>query len=398
MENNKKVLILGGGTAQLELIKTAREMGIQTVVVGSAGAYQGYDIADKVYNVDILDKEKILTIAREENVAGVCMVCSDFGLQTLGYLCDKLKLKGITETSAIISSNKLSMKEVLVNNNIPTARHIKVSNETDIEKALDRLTFPLMIKAVDLQGSKGIFKCTTPEEVFSNYKYILELTKTPYCILEEFIEGEEFGVQAFVWNNDILFILPHGDILWQSGDTTVPIGHFVPYRVNSELLESIHSIVSRSIKAMGYDNCAVNVDLILRNGKVYVIELTGRAGANGLSDITSHYLGIDYLKFILLAATDNDPLTYWATHHFTKQTILSRQLFTQQEGKVSMIQINPNSRIEKTTLFIKPGDTVHKFKNSADCVGRILCRADNLNECETVIKDFISNDLTISIL
>lgn len=43
MKNND----LGGGQAQLELIKTAKAMGLYTIVVGISGNYPGYKIADK---------------------------------------------------------------------------------------------------------------------------------------------------------------------------------------------------------------------------------------------------------------------------------------------------------------------------------------------------------------
>ena len=71
-------MILGGGQAQLELIKTAKAMGLYTIVVGISGNYPGYEIADKCFFVDIFDKEKVLDIAKEELIDGISMVCSDF--------------------------------------------------------------------------------------------------------------------------------------------------------------------------------------------------------------------------------------------------------------------------------------------------------------------------------
>lgn len=44
----KKIMILGGGQAQIELIKTAKELGLYTIVVGIDGDYPGYEYADKV--------------------------------------------------------------------------------------------------------------------------------------------------------------------------------------------------------------------------------------------------------------------------------------------------------------------------------------------------------------
>ena len=65
-----------------------------------------------------------------------------------------------------------------------------------------------------------------------------------------------------------------------------------------------------SIKALGLNNCAVNVDLILRDNKVYVIELTGRVGANCLPELVEINFGIEYYKMIAAMAVGENPLEY----------------------------------------------------------------------------------------
>ena len=45
----KKLLILGAGTYQVPLIKTARRLGIYTIVSSIHGNYPGFELADKVY-------------------------------------------------------------------------------------------------------------------------------------------------------------------------------------------------------------------------------------------------------------------------------------------------------------------------------------------------------------
>lgn len=58
---------------------------------------------------------------------------------------------------------------------------------------------------------------------------------------------------------------------------------------------------------MGLDNCAVNCDLIEKDGKVYVIEITGRAGATCLPETVGLYYGINYYEAIVRLALDMEP-------------------------------------------------------------------------------------------
>lgn len=394
----KKILILGGGQAQLELIKTAKKMGLYTIVVGIEGNYPGYKFADKCYFVDIFDKEGVLKIAKEEEIDGISMVCSDFGLGTVGYINDALHLFGITEKSAKSSSNKYEMKRLLKTNGINTADFRIVRNEDDVNAVLKELRFPLIVKAVDLQGSRGIYVCKNPLEVLENYKKSIQESRQDYCIIEEFIQGEEFGAQAFVYRGKVLFVQPHGDNVWYSGKTNVPIGHYMPFSDDSIMNKVIHDMVCRSIKALGFDNCAVNVDFIMKDGVPYVIELTGRAGANYLPELTSTYLGLNYYEMVLKAAIGDSAEDYFNQRKKGEPCVMTRQLFSQKEGIVDSVEYETVPNIKQVVLFVGKGDEVHAFSDSRDCIGKILCVGKNVAECNHTISDFINNNFKLTLI
>lgn len=394
----KKVLILGGGQAQIELIKTAKSIGLYVIVVGIKGDYPGYKYADKCYYVDIYDKESVLEIARKEAIDGISMVCSDFGLETVGYINDQLCLNGLSEKVALDSANKLLMKKVLREHGIKTADYRVIANDEDVLSASRELQFPLIVKAVDLQGSRGIYICKTVQEVLDNYRKSIDESKQNYCIIEEFIEGEEFGAQAFVYDNEVLFVQPHGDIIWNHGKTNIPIGHYMPLWKDDDFInkETI-KLVTNSIFALGFNNCAVNVDLIIKDNMPYVIELTGRAGANYLPELTSNYLGINYYEMVLRCAIGESAKDYYATRTKGAECVLTRQLFSLQQGVVCDIKVGNDSSIKQLELFVKKGDIVSKFSNSRDCIGKVLCVGKDLEECNHNMENFIDNLLYIDI-
>lgn len=395
---SKRILILGGGQAQIELIKTAKTMGLYVIVVGIEGNYPGYEYADRVYYTDIFDKESVLEIARKENIDGISMVCSDFGLSTVGYVCDQLCLSGLSEKSAIDSSNKLKMKTMMEQAGVTTAKFRVVHNEDDVKKAIHELSFPLIVKAVDLQGSRGIYICETEEELLTKYQLSINESRENYCIVEEFINGEEFGAQAFVYKGEVLFVQPHGDMVINRGTTNIPVGHYMPLdNDNVTLNKKVESLVISSIEALHFDNCAVNVDLIIKEGIPYIIEMTGRAGANFLPEVTSYYLGINYYKMILLCAIGESPKSYFATHKKKYGCVLSRQLFSETSGEIENIELLPNSSIQITDMFVKKGDTVHRFTNSRDCIGKTLCVADSLSDAQLIMDKYINNDIKIKL-
>lgn len=395
----KKIVILGGGQAQQDFINTAKSMGLYVICVGIDGDYPGYKLTDKVVNIDIYDKESILHLAQEEQIDAISMVCSDFGLETIGYINDQLHLCGITEQSAINAANKFLMKQKLEAANVNTSKFRIVRNDNDVRMALRDLCLPLIIKAVDLQGSRGIYKCNTPEEVFHNYTHSISESRLDYCLIEEFLEGEEFGVQAFIENGEIIFIEPHGDEVLRFGQANIPIGHYMPYIDHSDSkYAQIYDFVKKAILALGFDNCAVNVDLIMKDSIPYIIELTGRAGANYLPELTSAYLGFNYYEMIIHAALGESAKNYFDNKTNGSPAVMTRMLYSKESGIVDKIEEQECNNIKECTLFVREGERVNKFTNSRDCIGKVMAVGKTVSDCQDVIDNYINNKLKIKII
>lgn len=395
MEGN--VLIIGGGKAQLKLIQNAKSLGLKTIVTGIAGDYPGYKFADKTYSIDINNKEDIAQIAVAEKIDGVCLCCSDYGLNTVGYICDKLNLNGLSEKAASFATNKLDMKKALVDNGLPTARYAIIRNERDISVALTSLKFPLIVKAVDLQGSKGIFVSENETELYENVKRAISLSKKDYCLIEEYLIGEEFGAQAFIQDGKILFVHSHGDMLLKKNDISVPIGHYMPYFKSDSDNQQLKRIITDAATALELDNCAINVDLINVNGTFYIIELTGRAGANQLPEIINEYFGINYYEFILKNALGVDLQSEFAKTNIKSRFVMSRQLFSLQSGTVTDINLYDIPDYISIELYIKRGTEIQEFTNSQDCIGQLICTGKDYDDCISKITKFLNDNIIISI-
>ena len=70
-------MILGAGIYQVPLIRTARRMGLYTIVVSIPGDYPGFALADKIYELNTRDKEAILAAAEKEQIDGICTSGTD---------------------------------------------------------------------------------------------------------------------------------------------------------------------------------------------------------------------------------------------------------------------------------------------------------------------------------
>lgn len=384
---------MGAGTYQVPLIKKAREMGVYTIVVSIPGKYPGFAFADEICYEDTVDYERILEIAREKQIDGIVTAGTDVAVITIGKVCDELGLTGLSFEAAQIASNKIRMKKKYEEYGVRTARFREVSFEDDMYEKAKELQFPLIFKAVDTSGSRGIIRVDSVDEFEEARSVVRANTRTDYFIIEEFIEGREFGAQAFVYHGEVKFILPHGDYVFQ-GDTGVPIGHFAPYELGDGIIEDAKIQLEKAIEAMGLDNCAINADFILKDDKTYVLELGGRSGATCLAELVSIYYGFDYYEKLVLAALGED-VTFPQEHAVPNASMLLR---SDKDGVIRSIENcnEPDDDIYEIQFDYGIGDRVKKFHVGPNRIGHVITKGETLDAAVEKLNEALDK-ITITV-
>lgn len=370
----KKILILGAGVYQLPLIKAAKSMGLEVVVTSVKGNYPGFALADRIYFEDTTDEKEIFNIARKEKVDGVCTSGTDVAMKSLGLVVDELGLVGPSYQAAMASSDKLVMKLLFQENGIKSADFRKISNLHESYEAFDALQKPVIFKVLDSSGSRGTIKVEDKSEIPEVLEKLKQVTAKKEFIVEEFIEGIEFGAQAFVQNGEILFVLPHGDMLHQ-GKTVVPVGHYMPFEMS---LPDLREQMEKAVRALEMDHCAINADLILRDGEIYFLELAARAGATCLPELVSIYYDIDYYELIIRAAMGARISQQFCGNQVCGAEILKAP----KSGIITQVdlKVEPSDKIVDCSLDYEPGDSVNKFEVGPDRIGQIIAKGDSLEE------------------
>lgn len=383
----KKILILGAGIYQVPLIKKAKEMGLYTIVTSIPGNYPGFALADKVVYENTIDLDAILKLARAEGVDGIVTAGTDVCVPTQGYVCDQMGLCGPTLEAAEKAQSKLLMKQAFKEYGVNTAEfeYVELSNGNPVD-VCEKIGYPVIFKSIDASGSRGITKVAGPEDIAFAYQEVVNNTHSQYYLVEKYLTGEEYGAQAFVFNGTIRFILPHGDYVFQ-GSTGVPIGHFAPYDIAPEIIEDSKNQLQKAVTAMGVDNCAINADFMLCDGKAYVLEIGARAGATCLVEMTEQYYGIDYYKQIIRCAMGEEP-------DFTP-TIPGGQpcvvmLFRSDEsGTITAIDMGEQNdpRVLDISLDYGVGEDIRKFRKGPDRIGQCIVIADTVDEGKRVLDE-----------
>ena len=390
----KSLLILGAGIYQVPLIKTAKRMGIHTIVASIPGNYPGFELANEVLYENTVDYEAILKIAKDKGVDGIVTTGTDVAVITIGKVCDALGLTGLSAKAAEIASNKLLMKQAYEAKGVRTARFRQIPiDKEDYSDLIQDLNYPLIFKSIDSSGSRGITRVDNPSEFEVARQNAIDNTRSDSFIIEEFIEGEEFGAQAYVQNGKIEFILPHGDYVFQ-GDTGVPIGHFAPYELSDEVIEDTKIQLTGAIEAMELDNCAINADFILSDGKCYVLEIGGRSGATCLAELVALYYDFDYYEKIIRVALGEQVNFTPGPRAQDCGVPNACMLLTSNKDGIIKSQTNgnlANDDIVDVQFDYKPGDEVHKFHVGPHRIGHVITKGNTLDEAVNTLHKALDN-------
>ena len=87
-----RLLILGASGFQVPFIKKAKELGADVGIVDIDKEAPGIEFADEFFNCSLLEKDKILEIAKKFRAEGITVGTCETGVVTAAYVAEKLKL------------------------------------------------------------------------------------------------------------------------------------------------------------------------------------------------------------------------------------------------------------------------------------------------------------------
>lgn len=389
-------MILGAGVYQESLIKKSKERGYQTIVVSPKGDYPGIKFADIYLDINTTDKDSIFRAAKSHQIDAILTTGTDVAVPTIGYVVDRMELKGPSYQSALKSMDKSLMKRAFYSGGVPTAKFDISESISEAERLAETIGFPLMVKASDSSGSRGVHKVESKEELYESWQAAFDVSRNKKVVMEEFLDGVEFGAQAIVANGQVIDVIFHNDTVTPAPNNA-PIGHSVPCSLPTSVLEEAEAVVKRAIEVLEIDNTVSNVDLMLVNNKPYIIEIGARMGATCLPENVEHYLGIDIYGLLLDIALGSEI-------HFepikTPVANAARLLCAKSSGELLSIyvpnEVKENESLIRLKLDKNIGDQVNAFKVGPDRIGEILVKGDSYIDAERLAEE-IANQIVVNV-
>lgn len=297
----RTAMVLAGGNDQIELIKGLRKRykGIRVILIDMDERARAAQFVDKHIVISTMDFKAVLKAAKDEKIDFIIVACGDQPLITMSYISENLGLPCyLSYKQALNLTNKVKMKNLMIKSGIPTAKYKRVEINGKID--INGLFFPMVIKPADNNGSKGIIKICNELEIKSAFFEAKKYSISGDMLIEEYKNGEEYSVEAFIIKNKpyIIIITKNIKIKTNNSRFTIIQNEYVN-NASIELKNKILEVVSKICKAFDIDNVPLLIQMIIDGDNVSIIEFSARTGGGSKMFLIQEMVQVDVIENLL---------------------------------------------------------------------------------------------------
>jgi len=385
----RHLLLIGGGVMQLPVVEFAHRMGVKVLCFDASAEAPGRDKADWFEVCDIKNQDLCLDRARAHRAThrldGVVTVGTDFST-TVAWIAEALGLPGTRYEAALRAKDKGLMRSRFAEAGVASPLY-RVFDSVPAETPHLGFPFPVVAKPTDSMGARGVRLVREPQELGPALADAIGYSATGRAIVEEFIEGPEFSLDAIV-RDSRLIRCGFADRTIVFPPAFVEIGHTFPSSASSEVQEAVWKEFARGVQALGLTWGAAKGDVKFSPTRGPVI-----------GEIASRLSG-GYMSGWTYPLTSGRSAVLWAV-----ETALGDELSSQPEetslpvverawiglpGRIRAIRGVEKARTLKGVhdlfLFTAPGCETLFPRNNVEKLGNVIVTGASVAEAEETAR------------
>jgi len=380
----KKVMILAGGNDQIALIEELRcyfNGEVEIILVDMSDKVRAIPFADKFLKISTMDKSTVLAAAIEEKIDYILTACGDQPLSTMAYVATEMGLPTyLSEQDVRDLTNKRFMKEKMVVSGIPTAKHIYIDKNWDGK--MPDFEYPLVVKPVDSNGSKGVKKVFSPADMEKALKEAFQYSLSGDVIIEEFKQGEELSVDIYVEGTIAkLLSITASKKIKENKDSFTIIQSYYPAPTDYKE-ERVLEICQKIADAWHLHDTPLLVQMIQKGDDYNVLEFSARMGGGSKYRLIEVLSGVNIMKVYVEMVMGDKPKVAPAkqyNHAIMNYIYCYPGVFKSVEG---LDELKENGMILDYFIYRGPNSVIEKSNTSSDRAAGFLVVGTSQKEVE----------------
>ena len=389
----KKLMLLGGIRYLLPAIEAAHRHGYYVITVDYLPNNIAHKYSDEYHNLSILDMEAVLALAKELQIDGILSYAVDPGVVTAAYVAEKMGLPfACSYKTACILQDKSRFRQFLTENgfNAPNAKGYM--NAEEAIRDIDYYNWPVIVKPVDSAGSKGVSRVDNPRNLSKSISQALRESHNGHFIIEDFLEkeGMSSGTESFFVDGELKYNAFYDQ--WFDIEATnpyTPSAECWPTEKKEEILKDIRCQLQHLGDLLRFRTGIFNVEWrICKNGKIYLMEVSPRAGGNRLAEILNYATDIDIIEAEVCKAVNDH---FKEIHEpIFKGYYAILVLHSDKKGIFKSMEINSTIKknIIEEEIRVKAGDKIEAFNGANNAIGTLFFCFDSRKKMKYCLENY----------
>lgn len=336
----KSIIMVGGGVQEVPAVRRIKKLGYNVIVTDRNPNAPAFKEADISLNIDARDVQSLISwilLNKERlDISGIFTLINQ--APTVALVASATGLPSSPVDVVINCDNKLLMKRKFKEYGLPTAEFFEVSSLDEVKMAFDKLKNKnLFLKAVDSCGGKGIQEIKSLNDIKEVHSSIKQISKFPFLILEESLEGHFIDAQGVFYNGkfyragicDSFF---SNEIEEFKEYNPVEIFNVSPSQQNEVVVTNLYQLLEKAARSLGINWGPVGGDFVLTDSGLKIIEIAPRLhGPNGSLQIFPASTGIQPLEFMVQCVAGDNPNLEYLKPKFNKVALCKVFISSRQD-------------------------------------------------------------------
>ena len=290
-KDNRSIIVLGSGAYRIgssvefdwcgvQALSTIRKQGYRSIMINynPETVSTDYDMCDRLY-FDELTFERVMDIIDLEVPAGVVVSTGGQIPNNLAMRLDAqhVNILGTSAKDIDNAEDRAKFSSMLSRNNIDQPEWSALTSMEDINRFIDRVGFPVLVRPSYVLSGAAMNVCSNKEELERFLKLAANVSEDHPVVVSQFIEhAKEVEMDAVAKNGEILAyaISEHIEFAGvHSGDATI---QFPPQKLYCETIRRIKRVSKRIAEELHISG-PFNIQFLARDNDIKVIECNLRA-------------------------------------------------------------------------------------------------------------------------
>lgn len=384
-ESQKTALVLGGTFPHISLIDKLKVRGYHTVLVDYCLSPPAAEIADEHVQISTLDKEAVLSIARNKNVKLIITSCVDQANSVCCYVSEKLGLpRPYSYKTSIDATDKGRMKELFQKGGMRTSDYCIVSSPKEI--CCVNMPFPLVVKPVDANSSKGVHRANNIDELYLYVEEALNISKAGHAIIEEFCFGVEIQV-------DCLAVEGKAKVLLTRSKNHLPeelnaelnsTGSVVPALLCPTMRDETERIAQQICDCFELNNTPFFYQAMVYDNNVSLLEFAPRIGGGLSTELVKLATNVDLIECSIrsyLGESLKDIVALPVNRMYSTCLLYMKQgIFDRIEGTEALLC---DGTVDRISIYKRSGEIISSELSSNNRIAALILSGSSLEEINT---------------